>query len=181
MCLEAESTRVPVELARLCAMVATRCQKARLEPTTARIWESHLNTHVHRQCTHFIRLNNITIPDGSAILMYAMLSLHSSSSSSMVWIVKKLFDDKRYTVGLLLVWMVTVCTIFYFLGAFHMNYMHVGPSSETVFMGLKIDNWTKWSSLAVFSFFNTCINEFISNSLAPWFLNSLQVCGARKP
>ena len=70
--------------------------------------------------------------------------------------------------------MITVCTIFYFLSAFHMNYMHVGPGEDTVFMGLKIDNWTKWSALAGFSFCNTCIQEFISNSLAPWFLNSLQ-------
>ena len=72
--------------------------------------------------------------------------------------------------------MITVCTIFYCLGAFHIPYMHVGPGDETVFMGLKIDNWGKWSALATFSFFNTCINEFISNALGPWFLNSLQVC-----
>ena len=71
--------------------------------------------------------------------------------------------------------MVTVCTIFYFLGAFHMSYMHMGPGKDTVFMGLRIDNWVKWSALATFSFMNTCINEFISNSLNPWFLNSLQV------
>ena len=94
-----------------------------------------------------------------------------------MWLVKKLFDDKRCTVGLLLVWMITVCTIFYFLGAFHMSYMHVGPGDETVFMGLKIDNWGKWSALAAFSFLNTCINEFISNALGPWFVNSLQVLG----
>lgn len=92
-----------------------------------------------------------------------------------MWLVKKLFHDKRWTVGLLLTWMVTVCSIFYFLGAFHMSYMHVGPGQDTVFMGLNIDNWTKWSALAIFSFFNTCINEFISNALAPWFINSLQV------
>jgi hypothetical protein len=41
-------------------------------------------------------------------------------------------------------------------------------------MGLKIDTWSKWSALAAFSFCNTCINEFISNALGPWFVNSLQ-------
>ena len=56
-----------------------------------------------------------------------------------------------------------------------MGYMHIGPGDETVFMGLKIDNWGKWSALAVFSFVNTGINEFISNALDPWFVNSLQV------
>ncbi len=92
-----------------------------------------------------------------------------------MWLVRKLFDDKRWTVGLLLAWMIAVCIIFYVLGAFHMNYMHIGPGEDTVFMGLKIDSWGKWSALAIFSFLNTCINEFISNALGPWFLNSLQV------
>jgi hypothetical protein len=77
-------------------------------------------------------------------------------------------------VALLVVWMIAVCTIFYCLGAFHMAYMHVGPGEDTVFMGLKIDNWGKWSALASFSFLNTCINEFISNALGPWFVKSLQ-------
>jgi len=96
-------------------------------------------------------------------------------SAPAMSLFKKFFDDKRYTVGILVAWMMAVCTIFYFLGAFHMSYMHVGPGKDTVFMGLRIDNWAKWSALAVFSFMNTCINEFISNALNPWFLNSLQV------
>ena len=87
----------------------------------------------------------------------------------------KLFEDKRCTIALLLVWMITVCTIFYVLGAFHMSYMHIGPGEQTVFMGLKINSWGKWTALAVFSFMNTCVNEFISNALDPWFINSLQV------
>jgi hypothetical protein len=97
-----------------------------------------------------------------------------------MWLVKKLFDDKRCTVALLVVWMIAVCTIFYCLGAFHMPYMHVGPGEDTVFMGLKIDSWGKWSALASFSFLNTCINEFISNALGPWFVNSLQVAACKK-
>lgn len=94
-----------------------------------------------------------------------------------VGLFKRFFDDKRYTVGLLLAWMIAVCIIFYCLGAFHMSYMHIGPGKDTVFMGLNIDTWGKWLALAIFSFFNTCINEFISNALDPWFVNSLQVRG----
>lgn len=48
-----------------------------------------------------------------------------------MWLVKRLFHDKRCTVGLLLLWMVTVCTIFYVLGAFHMGYMHIGALPRT--------------------------------------------------
>lgn len=97
-----------------------------------------------------------------------------TDTSLNMWLIKKAFDDKRVTTGLLVAWMLTVCTIFYALGAFHMSYMHVGPGNDTEFMGLKIDTWGKWSALAIFSFFNTCINEFISNALDPWFVNSLQ-------
>ena len=46
-----------------------------------------------------------------------------------MWLVKRLFHDKRCTVALLLLWMITVCTIFYALGAFHMGYMHIGIDS----------------------------------------------------
>jgi hypothetical protein len=45
-----------------------------------------------------------------------------------MWLIKRLFHDKRCTVALLLLWMITVCTIFYVLGAFHMGYMHIGKS-----------------------------------------------------
>ncbi len=61
-------------------------------------------------------------------------------------------------MALLVVRMFAVCTIFYCLWAFHMAYMHVSPGEDTVFMGLQIDNWGKWSALASFSFLNTCIN-----------------------
>ena len=49
-----------------------------------------------------------------------------------MWLFRKLFDDKRWTIGLLVTWMVAVCTIFYFLGAFHMSYMHVGEAFQKI-------------------------------------------------
>lgn len=69
---------------------------------------------------------------------------------------------------LLVVWMVSSCLIFWLLGAFHVHYMSVGPSAESAFMGMTIDNWWKWSALAVFSFLNTAINEFLGSALIPW-------------
>jgi len=52
--------------------------------------------------------------------------------------------------------------------------MTFGPSSHTEFMGMKIDNWSKWSLVASFSFLNTAINEYISASIYPFFLNVIQ-------
>jgi hypothetical protein len=84
------------------------------------------------------------------------------------------FDNKRYTMILLVAWMCLSCTIFYQLGAFHMHFMTFGPSDKTVFMGMVIDTWNKWYCLAGFSFLNTSTNEFLSNALMPWFQNTIQ-------
>jgi hypothetical protein len=89
-------------------------------------------------------------------------------------IMDRLFEDKRCTCVLLIVWLTTSVSIFWYLGAFHVQFMTVGPSEETVFMGLTIDNWPKWYCLAGFSFCNTAINEFLSSALGPWFINTVQ-------
>ena len=89
-------------------------------------------------------------------------------------LLDRLFEDKRYTTVLLVGWMFTSVTIFWWLGAFHVQFMTFGPSNKTVFMGLVIDNWTKWLFLATFSFCNTCVNEFLGSALGPWFTNTVQ-------
>jgi hypothetical protein len=88
--------------------------------------------------------------------------------------IRLLFDDKRYTMILLLVWMIIACSVFYQLGAFHMHFMTFGPSSKTIFMGMTIDTWNKWYFLAAFSFVNTATNEFLGSALLPWFQNTIQ-------
>lgn len=87
---------------------------------------------------------------------------------SPIGIVKLLFEDKRYTMIVLVIWMTVSCTVFRELGAFHMHFMTFGPSNETIFMGMIIDTWKKWYFLALFSFFNTATNEFLGNALLPW-------------
>lgn len=84
------------------------------------------------------------------------------------------FDDKRYTSVLLIAWGVITCTVFYILGAFHTHFMTFGPSEKTVFMGMTINNWSKWHCLAQFSFWNTAVNEFLGSALIPWFTNTIQ-------
>lgn len=85
------------------------------------------------------------------------------------------FEDKRATTCLMLAWMVVTCVIFWFLGAFHIKFMTFGPSNGTMFMGMTIDTWPKWSALAGFSFWNTAMNEFLGSALGPWFVNTIQV------
>jgi hypothetical protein len=89
-------------------------------------------------------------------------------------LVKLLFEDKRYTLFILIGWLFATITIFYYLGAFHIHFMTIGPSEETEFMGMKINTWSKWHCLAQFSFWNTTINEFLGSALIPWFQNTIQ-------
>jgi hypothetical protein len=89
-------------------------------------------------------------------------------------LLEKLFEDKRYTTVLLTTWMSLSVMIFWYLGAFHVQFMTMGPSNGTIFMGLVIDTWNKWWCLASFSFCNTAINEFLGSALMPWFTNTVQ-------
>lgn len=95
-------------------------------------------------------------------------------AATLTKIVKRFFHDKRLTVVVLIWWMSTACVIFSFLGAFHSQFMTFGPSETTQFMAMKIDTWGKWYALAMFSFMNTTINEFIGSALVPWFTNTIQ-------
>lgn len=82
--------------------------------------------------------------------------------------MQRLFEDKRTTSVLMGCWMVLSCIVFNGLGAFHVQFMTFGPSVDTKFMTIAIDTWHKWSCLAIFTFMNTSINEFVGNSLCPW-------------
>lgn len=94
---------------------------------------------------------------------------------TFISLIKLFFRDKRLTLIVLALWMTSTCIIFNQLGAFHSQFMTFGPSPKTEFMAMKIDSWSKWWSLAIFSFCNTTINEFIASALCPWFTNTIQV------
>lgn len=55
-----------------------------------------------------------------------------------------------------------------------MDFMTFGPSEHTHFGGFCIDDWTKWTSMALFSFLNTGINEFLGSALVPFFTNTIE-------
>jgi len=54
------------------------------------------------------------------------------------------------------------------------DFVTIGPSAHTKFMGTTLDTWDKWFYVAVFSFLNTIVHEFVSDSLNPWIQNTLQ-------
>ena len=88
-------------------------------------------------------------------------------------ILDRLFDDKRVTVFFLIVWLTIVLVVFKFIGLLDTAFMTFGPSPKTAFMGVILDNWLKWSMVACFTFINTSVNDFMSDAISPWILNTI--------
>lgn len=85
----------------------------------------------------------------------------------------KVFDDKRIAVCLLILWLIIVVSVFKDIGLLDTKFMSMGPSDKTVFMGLILDTWYKWSMVATITFVNTSINDFMSDAISPWILNTI--------
>ena len=84
-----------------------------------------------------------------------------------------LFDDKRLAVTFLMVWLVIVMTLFKDIGLLDTSFMSFGPSPTTKFMGAVLDTWYKWGMVACFTLINTSINDFMSDAISPWILNTI--------
>jgi hypothetical protein len=84
-----------------------------------------------------------------------------------------LFDDKRIIVIFLICWLTMVLIIFEDLGLMNTQFMALGPSKSTVFMGVTLDSWYKWGLVAAFTFVNTAVNDFMSDAISPWILNTI--------
>jgi hypothetical protein len=85
----------------------------------------------------------------------------------------RVFDDKRLAVCFLMVWLSIVVIVFKDIGLLDTKFMSLGPSSTTVFMGVVLDSWYKWGLVAAFTFVNTSINDFMSDAISPWILNTI--------
>lgn len=92
----------------------------------------------------------------------------------MLCILNAVFDDKRIAISCLMVWLVVVLFAFNSIGLFHSDFIRLGPSETTKIMSLTIRTWNDWCLVAVASFTSTCFNDFFSDSLSPFFLNTMQ-------
>ena len=84
-----------------------------------------------------------------------------------------LFDDKRFIMIFLVMWLTIVIALFQELGLNNTQFMTLGPSTKTVFMGVMMDSWYKWGLVAGFTFVNTAVNDFMSDAISPWVLNTI--------
>lgn len=91
----------------------------------------------------------------------------------MCSIMDYIFDDKRLVCIFLLCWMTIVIAIFCEIGVLKSHFMSVGPSDETIFMGVPINTPYRYALVCVFTFVNTCVNDFMSDSISPWIINTI--------
>jgi len=87
--------------------------------------------------------------------------------------IDRVFEDKRLAVGLLMVWLCIVAVVFKDIGLLETRFVTFGPSAGTIFMGVTLDTWYKWSLVATFTFINTLVNDFMSDAISPWIVNTI--------
>ena len=88
-------------------------------------------------------------------------------------LIDALFDDKRVVAVALVCWLLLVLVVFKEIGMLDSKFMTLGPSNDTVFMGVVLNTWYKWGLVAAFTFVNTSVNDFMSDALSPWILNTI--------
>lgn len=84
------------------------------------------------------------------------------------------FNDKRLTSLLLVVWILMTYGFFDAIGIVESEFVTIGPSDHTKFMGTTLDTWNKWGYVAVFTFANSIVHEFVVDSIDPWIQNTVQ-------
>ena len=88
-------------------------------------------------------------------------------------IIDRIFDDKRLAVCVLMVWLCIVMIVFKDIGLLETSFMSFGPSSTAKFMGVVLDTYYKWGMVAIFTLVNTSINDFMSDAISPWIINTI--------
>jgi hypothetical protein len=88
-------------------------------------------------------------------------------------LMDKVFDDKRLAVCVLMIWLIIVMTVFKDIGLLDTSFMSFGPSQTAKFMGVLLDSWYKWGMVAGFTLVNTSVNDFMSDAISPWIINTI--------
>ena len=86
-----------------------------------------------------------------------------------------LFDDKRVLILFVFAWMIIVSSVFvYIMTQEQSPFWSFGPNDHSVIFGFKLNTWTRWGCVAMYTFINTCISDFTFESIGPWITNTIQ-------
>ena len=89
--------------------------------------------------------------------------------------IDKLFDDKRVLCIIIACWTFVVSVIFVCIMVDDKSpFLSFGPNPRTTLFGFRLDTWTKWGCVAIYTFVSTCIADFTSDSVGPWITNTIQ-------
>jgi hypothetical protein len=89
-------------------------------------------------------------------------------------LLNTVFDDKRIMVAVIWVWMLVVLGVFTEMGLLRSDFVRFGPSPTTMYVGILLDTWAKWSAVAVFTGVSSFMNDLAGESLEPFFLMVLR-------
>lgn len=84
-----------------------------------------------------------------------------------------LFNDKRLTALVLVVWLIIIFVIFFSLGVMHSNFFRFGPSPSLHFMSITIDTTEEWALLAIYCCVDTLVKSFGHDAFVPWLNHTL--------
>jgi hypothetical protein len=89
--------------------------------------------------------------------------------------IDRLFDDKRVLCMMIACWTLVVTIIFVCIMVDDQSpFLSFGPNARTTLFGFRLDTWTKWGCVAIYTFVSTCIADFTSDSVGPWITNTIQ-------
>lgn len=87
----------------------------------------------------------------------------------------QLFQDKRILTCLIAAWtLITTGTFGVILYQDESPFFHFGPNEHTALMGVPLDSWTKWTVVALYTFFSSCFADFVSDAIGPFITNTIQ-------
>jgi hypothetical protein len=90
-------------------------------------------------------------------------------------VLDHLFDDKRVLTLCIFGWTMVVSIIFICIMVDDQSpFLAFGPNDRTVLFGFKLNTWTKWSCVGMYTFVSTCIADFTCDSVGPWITNTIQ-------
>ena len=59
-------------------------------------------------------------------------------------------------------------------GLMSSDFVRFGPSPTTMYVGIHLDTWSKWSAVAIFTAISSFMNDLAGESLEPFFLMVLR-------
>jgi hypothetical protein len=87
--------------------------------------------------------------------------------------ISTVFNDKRWTACVLVVWLIIMLVIFSSLGVMNSSFFRFGPSKSLHFMSIQIDTIEEWTLLALYCGVDTLIKSFGHDSFVPWLNHTL--------